>query len=46
MLLELVIRIERFTGTAPVAIDLRRAEFGIPVTMVIAPGLLSPGTRR
>lgn len=46
MLSELVSRIERFTGTAPVAIDLRREEFGIPVTMVIAPGLLSPGTRR
>ncbi|MHC4878351.1 MAG: YcaO-like family protein [Planctomycetota bacterium] len=46
MLFELVSRIERFTGTAPVAIDLRREEFGIPVTMVVAPGLLSPGTRR
>lgn len=46
MLSELVNRIEQFTGTAPVAIDLRRQEFGIPVTMVVAPGLLSPGTRR
>jgi YcaO-like protein with predicted kinase domain len=36
---DLVARIARQTGAAPVAVDLRRADFGIPVVFVAAPGL-------
>ncbi len=36
---DLTHRIRAQTGMAPLAVDLARAEFGLPVVMVIAPGL-------
>jgi ribosomal protein S12 methylthiotransferase accessory factor len=42
MMHHLVTRIRDATGTAPLAVDLRRAEFNLPVVFVLAPGLLSP----
>ncbi len=35
-------RIMRVTGAAPLAVDLRRPEFDLPVVFVIAPGLAVP----
>jgi len=44
---DLVRRIVAVTGMAPMAVDLRRADFGMPVVMVVAPGLrLVPPSRR
>jgi ribosomal protein S12 methylthiotransferase accessory factor len=44
---ELAQRIKVLTGMAPLAVDLQRVEFGLPVTMVVAPGLrLVPPSRR
>jgi ribosomal protein S12 methylthiotransferase accessory factor len=36
---EIVARVRATTGMAPMAVDLRRPEFGIPVVHVVAPGL-------
>ncbi len=36
---EIVRRVRRVTGMAPLAVDLTRPEFGIPVVFVVAPGL-------
>jgi YcaO-like protein with predicted kinase domain len=36
---EIVHRVRAVTGMAPLAVDLRRPEFGLPVVLVIAPGL-------
>jgi YcaO-like protein with predicted kinase domain len=36
---DLVRRIRAHTGASPLAVDLTRAEFGLPVVMVVAPGL-------
>jgi ribosomal protein S12 methylthiotransferase accessory factor len=44
---ELARRIKLVTGMAPLAVDLRRVEVGLPVTMVVAPGMqLVPPSRR
>jgi ribosomal protein S12 methylthiotransferase accessory factor len=44
---DLVTRVRKLTGVSPLAVDLRRQEFGLPVVQVIAPGLqLIPPTRR
>ena len=39
LLREVVGRVRRMTGQSPVAVDLRRPEFGLPVAFVVAPGL-------
>jgi ribosomal protein S12 methylthiotransferase accessory factor YcaO-like protein len=33
-------RVQAFTGMSPVAVDLTRRDFGIPVVFVVAPGLM------
>jgi ribosomal protein S12 methylthiotransferase accessory factor len=44
---DLIGRVRRFTGMPPLAVDLRREEFGLPVVQVVAPGLqLIPPSRR
>jgi YcaO-like protein with predicted kinase domain len=44
---EIVRRIQAVTGVAPMAVDLTRPDFGIPVVFVVAPGLrLQPPTRQ
>ena len=44
---EIVNRVRTTTGMAPVAVDLARTEFGIPVVFVVAPGLgVQPPERR
>jgi ribosomal protein S12 methylthiotransferase accessory factor len=44
---EVVLRIRKLTGTAPLAVDLSRPDFDLPVVFVVAPGLtLHPPTRR
>jgi ribosomal protein S12 methylthiotransferase accessory factor len=40
---EVVGRVRRLTGMSPMAVDLARPDFGVPVLFVVAPGL---GTRR
>jgi len=35
-------RLRAFTGMSPVAVDLTRRDFGIPVVFVVAPGLMPP----
>jgi ribosomal protein S12 methylthiotransferase accessory factor len=40
---EVVGRVRRLTGMSPMAVDLGRPDFGVPVLFVVAPGL---GTRR
>jgi ribosomal protein S12 methylthiotransferase accessory factor len=39
---EVVGRVRACTGMSPVAVDLTRSDFGIPVVFVIAPGLIPP----
>jgi hypothetical protein len=39
MLADVVERIRSVTAVAPLAVDLARPEFGIPVVFVVAPGL-------
>jgi len=39
---EVVGRVRAGTGMSPVAVDLTRPDFGIPVVFVIAPGLMPP----
>jgi ribosomal protein S12 methylthiotransferase accessory factor len=39
MLAETVRRVRDLTGTSPLAVDLARPEFGLPVVFVVAPGL-------
>jgi YcaO-like protein with predicted kinase domain len=47
ILRELVCRIRTVTGTAPLAVDLSRPDFGVPVVLVVAPGMrLIPPSRR
>jgi ribosomal protein S12 methylthiotransferase accessory factor len=36
---EIVSRVRKATGVAPMAVDLQRPEFGLPVVHVVAPGL-------
>src|SRR6266536_1282965 len=44
---DLISRVRRLTGMPPMAVDLRREEFGLPVVQVVAPGLqLLPPSRR
>jgi YcaO-like protein with predicted kinase domain len=44
---EIVSRVRALTGVAPLAVDLRRPEFNLPVVFVVAPGLrLVPPSRR
>ncbi len=44
---DLISRVRRLTGMPPMAVDLRREEFGLPVVQVVAPGLqLIPPSRR
>jgi ribosomal protein S12 methylthiotransferase accessory factor len=47
LLAELVARVRAMTGESPVAVNLTRPEFGIPVVFVVAPGLgFRPPQRR
>jgi ribosomal protein S12 methylthiotransferase accessory factor len=39
---DMVRRIRSMTGMAPVAVDLSRPDFGLPVVFVVAPGLQEP----
>ena len=39
LLHEIVARVRAVTGVAPLAVDLSRPEFGLPVVFVVAPGL-------
>ncbi|HEV7666681.1 MAG TPA: YcaO-like family protein [Chloroflexota bacterium] len=44
---EIVARVRSVTGMSPLAVDLRRSAFGLPVVFVVAPGLrLAPPSRR
>jgi YcaO-like protein with predicted kinase domain len=43
---DLVARVLSVTGMSPLAVDLRRPEFGLPVAIVIAPGLRIDPPRR
>jgi ribosomal protein S12 methylthiotransferase accessory factor YcaO len=36
---EIVSRVRTTTGVAPMAVDLQRSRFGLPVVHVVAPGL-------
>lgn len=42
----IVRRIREQTGTAPLAVDLTRVEFGIPIVFVVAPGLRAPSSSK
>lgn len=47
LLRELVRRVRAVTGVSPLAVDLSRPEFGLPVVFVVAPGLqLTPPERQ
>ena len=42
LLRDIVQRVRAITGTSPLAVDLRKPEFAVPVTFVVSPGLMPP----